>query len=284
MPRATLPYFYLALIAFLPFFLGGWPLSDARGDYVTGLDAGAGPGDPASRPNSTAADARFTSLTSGPSSQTLIDFEGLPAGQPADGKSFAVDRSGQVTASTLNTDHPSTLPPGYQFGVTNSPGTDPLNNNADQGFSISGTQYFRFVPSLYGGPAGGTGISSFTLSSATPFTSFGFYLTGLGNVQDSESLHLIFTTAGGTPQDTVIQGAPSGGVLFMGYVGTGAPISSFTLAMEGVTSANRDVIGIDDVRLVPAVPEPSALVLSVTGFLAWFAARRLRPGSGRRGD
>jgi hypothetical protein len=255
----------------LVFALLALPAPAALGGYVSGVDAGAGPFDP--RPNSTAAEAQFLQATAGGTS-TLITFEGLSAGQPADGTPFALTTGGTVTASTTHTDHPAAVPPGFQFGITDSPNTNAVANNATYGFSTSGTQHFMFSPVL------GGGTSSFDLHSAAPFASFGFYLTGVGNHPENGTLHLRFND--GADQDQVIAGSPLGGVLFFGYVGSGAPITDLHLVMTGVSGPNRDVFGIDDVRLVSAVPAPPAFVLMGVGLAAWLGGRSFGARS-RRG-
>jgi hypothetical protein len=118
------------------------------------------------------------------------------------------------------------------------------------------------------------GTSSFDLSSARAFTSFGFYITGLGDEPGAGTLHVRFHDT--QDEDKVVTGSPLGGAVYVAYVGTGAPITDLQLVQTGVTGPNRDVFSIDDVRLVAAVPEPSGLVLTGIGLGAWLARRALR--------
>jgi hypothetical protein len=268
MIRPTFKLFALALLTL------ALPVPAVRGGFVVSMDAGAGPNDP--RPNSEAGEAKFYLATAG-AGRTVIDFLGLPVGQPPDGTPFAITKDGSVVATTTNTDHPAALPPGFQFGITNLPNDSAAANNAAYGYSITGTQHFQFVPVLNGG------TSSFSVhATGAGFNAFGFYITGLGDQPNSGTLHVRFNDGGN--EDIVVPGSTSGGVLYFSFLGTAAPIHDFQLVMTGVTGPNRDVFSIDDITLgtVGAVPEPPAWVLTGIGLVAWLGRRALG-GRARRG-
>jgi hypothetical protein len=228
---------------------------------------------------SVAAEASFIQATAS-GRTTLVDFEGIQAGQPADGSSFSITKSGTVQAKTVNTDHPTVVPQGFQFGVTDLPNTDTLFNNAHLGFSVSGSQHFLFVPVLNGG------TSAFYIHSTSAFSSFGFYVTGLGDQANSGTLHIEFDDS--AHEDIVVSGSPQGGMLYFSYIGTSVPINDLSFVMTGVTGLNRDVFSIDDIRLstagvgATAVPEPSVLALAATGLAGWLVVHSLRKNRARR--
>jgi hypothetical protein len=248
------------------------PATAARAGFMLyGIDQGVGP-TPANptppQPNSDAVKAQFLALP-GAVIRSTIDFEGLPASQAPDGVAFRVTLDGSVTATTTNTDH--TLVPGYQFGVTNLPNTDTVENNAALGFSTPGTQHFKFVTALNAS----TSTFSIHLNGGT-FNAFGFYLTGLGDEQGSLSVSFGGTTV-------PISGSTQGGVLYFAYVGTPAPVTDFTITETRTPSpTNRDVFGIDDITLATVpLPAPPAWVLSGIGLACGLGGRALGLGARR---
>jgi hypothetical protein len=258
--------------------LAALPAPAAWGDSIIALDPNAKPGQPGTAPNSAAAEQAFIKATAG-GSTTLIDFEGLKAYQPADGSWFAVTKDGTVLAKTTGTDHPAVVPQGYQFGITNLPNSMSVENNPRYGFSVSGTEHFEFVPKL-----GGETAAFYIHTTGPAFSSFGFSLTGLGDVANAGTLHVEFHDK--ADEDIVVRGAPTGGELYFSYTGTSAPITDFRLVMTGVEGPNRDVFGIDDIRLATsmgttAVPEPSVPLLTAVGLGLWLAGRALRRRSRR---
>jgi hypothetical protein len=229
----------------------------SRADYCYyGLDAGVGPNlmMPSKLPPMTeGALARFnTAINNAP--VTIVDFEKIsPVNSPTTDRTF-VSIGHAFEVETVNTDH-STPPPDFQYGVTSTPNSYGNVNNNLFGFSTSGTQHFEFVPRAGLGPSDSASVTFRT--TGAPFTSFGFFLTGLGDQPDALQL----TFQGKTPQSVPIKGSTTGGELFFGYVGDGAPITSFTLTMTGFAPGKRDAFGIDDIRYLTSVPEPSSLLL-----------------------
>lgn len=237
----------------------------ARGDYLLSLDPGADPSTGWS--GSALAESRFLGEVAG-ARLTTIDFDGLPAGQAADGTPFALTGDGSVVATTTNTDHAP--PPGFGYGVVSLPNSDAAENNRSYGFNTSGAGHFVFAARA------GVTSAAFSLHSDQPFNAFGFYLTGLGNVAAGGTLHVLFHDV--TDHDVLVEGAPDGGALYFSYVGTGAPITDLRLEQSGITKGSRDVFGIDGITLA-SVPEPPSWALTGLALGAALGARAL---AGRR--
>jgi hypothetical protein len=252
--------------------LGAVPL---RADPVTyfGIDPGVGPGPPSSRPQSTATAGSFDAAAGALGTVHTITFEGLANNLPGgDGTPLTVATG--VTLTTSGTDHKPF--PGFNYGTSNGSPT-PVND----GYSITSgaKEFFEFVPQA---PTSGVGTASMDFKFLTPINAFGLYLTGLGNIAGN-SLYALFND--GTPQKLSIAGSSSGGVEFWGFTDHSAPIKDVTFQLIGATPDSRDVFGIDGVRFVSAVPEPSAAVLTVLcalGLLTPALARRIM-GWDRRG-
>ncbi len=211
-------------------------------------DPGVGPG--VADPNSTAAQASFASSASAFGSVNQVTFEGLPLGTPAAGTSLTVAPG--VTLSLTNTDH--TVIPNYPFGISNA-SPNPVNDGYNT--TPGGSQFLEFVPQL------GVASASMTFHFEAPINSFGFYLTGVGNVNDD--LHLLFND-GISSHDIALTGSSSGGIQFFGFTDPGGNIQDITLEERNVSSMQRDVFGVDDVQFV-IVPEPSAGILLGVGLL-----------------
>jgi hypothetical protein len=188
---------------------------------------------------------------------TIVNFAGInPVNSPTTDNMFVPVGHGFEVA-TVHTDH-TTPPPNFQYGITSTANTNGNVNNNLFGFNTSGTQHFEFVPKVGMGP---TDSASMTFrTTGTPFTSFGFFLTGLGDQPDSVVLSFL---QGNTLRTRPIAGSSTGGELFLGYVGDGAPITSFTINVTGFQPGTRDAFGISDIRFLPltSVPEPSSLAL-----------------------
>ena len=171
----------------------------SKADYFYGLDAGAGPG--SALPMSHGRAQQFQKAVI-PSTETVINFEGLsPVNSPTkDNTFFSLGHSFEV--ETVNTDH-STPPPGFQYGMTNTPNSNTSVNNNLFGFSTSGTQHFEFVPKVGLGSTDSVSVTFQTTGAG--FQAFGFYVTGLGD-QPGATVSLTFQDK--TAQNKVITGSP----------------------------------------------------------------------------
>jgi hypothetical protein len=257
MTRPATPVLGLAFLALLAMN------ARSRADmFYYGLDAGVGPNliMPSKPPLATqgALDRFNKAINNAP--VTIVDFAKIsPANSPTTDNTF-VPVGHTFEVATVNTDH-TTPPPKFQYGITSTPNTNGDVNNNLFGFSTTGTQHFEFVPKVGLGPSDSASVTFRT--TGTPFTSFGFFLTGLGD--QSDLLHqpgqVQLTFRDKTLQSQVNKGSTIGGELFLGYVGDGAPITSFTLTMTGFEPRKRDAFGISDIRFLTSVPEPSSLAL-----------------------
>lgn len=221
------------------------PIAPGAG-YFEGVDAGVGPGEAAV--NSLAAADQFRAQV-GPAT-TTVDFGPAFAGlQPtANGVASAAVEGLRVTTEGISYNTP---PPHYQYGLTSS--SDPVANSAHLGYSIGGTSHYEYVPVV------GAGTASLTIHSDVAFGSFGFYVTGLGNLGGVVKVAL----DGKIIPGLTLTGSPDGGALFLGYVGATA-VHDLSIVMPDVYGPSRDVFGLSGVEFV-AVPEPSALVLTGLG-------------------
>jgi PEP-CTERM motif len=257
MMRSSLPILGLALLALVAMN------ARSRADYFYyGVDPGVGPSStmPPTVPPVTKywLDQFNKAINNAP--VTIVDFEKLsPASSPTTNNTF-VSIGHAFEVETVNTDH-TTPPPGFQYGITSTANSNGNVNNNLFGFSTSGTQHFEFVPKVGLGPSDSASVTFRT--TGAPFTSFGFFLTGLGDQSNvpQQPGKLQLTLQDKTLQSKIITGSMTGGELFVGYVGDGAPITSFTLTMTGFQPGKRDAFGIDDIRFLTSVPEPSSLAL-----------------------
>jgi hypothetical protein len=265
----------LAGVALLP----GSATGQSQPPYY-GLDAGARPHDP--RPNYDAALAKFEQL---PGPFSVITFDGIPTGPfsnpnaPSAPASATLSLGQGVTAVLQSVDPrpPAANPEPWVFGITSDHQAQGDLQTPFIGYNTSdtGSQFLRFVPYLQSSPA------DLTFRFSKPVSAFGMAITGYGG-QIGGDLHLLFN-AGGVAEDVPIKGSQNGGLLFIGEGNLPGPVTQFTLEMRGVTSTQRDVIGIDDLRFA-AVPEPSAAFdLVVLGSALWLAGwvrrRRRRAGA-----
>ena len=216
----------------------------ARADLVvyTGSDAGAGSGE--LRPNADAAGNLFSMAAASLGPVTLVTFSGAPDGPFA---SVHLDQGVTIT-------DPLGLEPNGPVIAAAPLGTpDSLYGyNTTQG----GTRFLAL--------RGGDVVFTFD----APIQAFRAYFSGVQFGGET------ITFSDGTSQVLPI-GNPgqSGGITFLGFTDAGKSISSLTVSTQG------DIIGVDDIRLVPtAVPEPSALALAAIGSLIVAGARRGRGG------
>ena len=250
------------------------PISPGVG-YVTGVDAGVGPGWlPVTSPSfkSVTAANEFQAATLGANSAT-IDFGTTFAGlQPTANNvwSQTVNTQGFVGLRTMTQGIAYVTPPApYQYGIAST--TNAIASNADIGYGIAGANRYEFVPVL------NTGTATFTLHSDTAFQDFGFYLTGLGN----EGGVVDLTINGKAIPEISLTGSSEGGVLYLGYLGNTA-IHDLGIVMNNVTGPTRDIFAISDIQLIQpfaAIPEPSCLALIGVGITVLVGSAVIR---GRR--
>ncbi len=185
----------------------------------TGLDPGAGPGQP--HPNADAAAAAFANAVG--DILPVVDFESFPIGP----------------ALPLTIAQGVTLNCSSFCQTSGGPGSVTLGYNTTAGGS-------RFVDSQ--------SAKQLVITSQQQLRSFGAYVTGA----QPDSLQLNITTIAGALAPITIPISPDGGALFVGFTGesvTTVVLSPPPLAgRAGIGSSDR--IGLDDVRL-GFVPEPS---------------------------
>ena len=94
-----------------------------------------------------------------------------------------------------------------------------------------------------------------TFTFSTPIQAFGFNISGVQNAGET------LTFSDGSSQTVNIPDPGGSGVQFLGFTDANQQISSITVF------SGADAIGIDDVRYVMSVPEPTSSVLVVLGLL-----------------
>jgi hypothetical protein len=210
-------------------------------NVFSGGDPGVSP--PGPWPNSDNAAAAFDSATLAVETESIITFESVPVAE----------------FSSL------TVAPGVALsGVNITGGTQAILNAP------------AFTPSsLYGfnTTAGGSRFvylvgGHITFTFATPIDSFGAYFTG---VQLSGET---ITFNDGSAQSLGITDLGSG-AQFVGFTDAGKLISS--VMINAGNGEAGDNIGVDDVRYVSAVPEPSTWLLLACSLVALHPVRPRRP-------
>ena len=196
----------------------------------------------------------------------MIDFEdpSLRLGSPT-AANLPLALGLGVTATLIGTDHGP--PQGYSFGVSDGPDDVLYGYNTTPG--VADGHHLRVVPLLNGG------TTTLTFNFSAPIRAFGLDVTGLGTTDGP--LHMMFDD--GTAHDVPIIGSGAGGLQFVGVDDAGASIRQVSFQFQGVYGGSRDVFGVDDVRFINSVPEPSSLLLGALGGLALLGARRLRRGA-----
>jgi hypothetical protein len=235
---------------------------DAVAGYVSGIDPGVGPClDMKADLNSFAAAGQFATLTAGDSS-TTIDFGPRFAGlQPAANNQWSSTVDG-LRVETSGMDY-GTPPPQYQYGITSV--AVPTSVAHDVGYSVNNSGYYLDAPAL------GAGTASWTIHSASAFESFGFFVSGLGDLGGVVEV----SVDGQVVPGVTLTGSSTGGLEYFGYVGD-APIHDLGLVMPGVEGPIRDVFGLSDLTLVSSVPEPPASVLIVVALAGSLGVAALR--------
>ncbi|MBL8770707.1 MAG: PEPxxWA-CTERM sorting domain-containing protein [Phenylobacterium sp.] len=198
-----------------------------------GEDDGAGAGD--ARPNSAAAQASF--LANAGAVGPVIDFEAVSLGYAT-----PLDLGSGVTASFSGAN------------PTFSGVTDEDTTNFGYNTTAGGSRFLRFT-SEFGSSA------TLTFSFDQAVRSFGAYFTGVETNFGSISV----TSSDGSVTDFGLPGSVSGGgVLFFGL--TDVLITSITITNVANPSGGRDLIGLDDIYVGAAVPEPTTWALLILGF------------------
>lgn len=214
--------------AVIPLF---WLAGTAQATIFSGQDPGANP--PASSAtiylNSDAAAAAFDS--SGVGSETLFNLESFTTGSVTP---LVLAPGITVTGSDIS---------GNPQQILNVPGCGNLCGfNTTRSPSL-GTQYLQ----LYGG--------NVTFSFATPVEDFGAYFTGVQ--LDGETVTINYSD--GSPQQILPLPNPGSGVQFFGFADASKQISSILINVQ--VDGTGDIIGIDDIRVSTAVPEPASIAL-----------------------
>lgn len=190
----------------------------------TGLDAGVGPG--GAMPNSNAAAAGFDAAAAALGTLSYEDFESAPIGN------FGTLNLTNMTVTLTGTASDA------DAGITNVTGNEIEGYNTTSG----GVKHLRFVPPF------AVGSCSVTFSFVVPVQAWGAYFTGVGTVPNT-SIAVKFND--GTAQSYGVPGAVNGGVSFFGFTDPGKSIVSVTIQEDLTSSSVRDIIGIDDIRIVP---------------------------------
>lgn len=216
----------------------------------SGHDEQAAPGAP--RPNANAARSAFLAAAGAAS---VVDFE-----NQAVGSSMPLNPVPGLTITFFN-----------QGGDTIANGSDVvLGYNTTPGGSL-------FLRSASDDQT----PTEITFTFSTPIEFFGMFLTGPGT--GLGGVRLLFSD--GAAQNFLIAGSESsdGGITFFGFTDFGSPVSSVTFRVEdGNGLISDDVIGIDDLLIPAAVPEPAAFALAGMGFAMAAFLRRKRQSKPRR--
>ena len=229
-------------------------LSYAAPAVFSGIDPGAGPGDP--RPNSAAAAASFNAATGLMGPVSLIDFESLSIG------SFSTMTLAPGVKATLSSNDMAS-------GVTDTPNWFGGQIPQSVGYNTTngGSKFLGFAP-LYNNILDNANIA---LSFNPPIRAIGFYITGLQTGVNGE-VHVQFND--GKSRDFKVPESNAG---FFGLTDTGASISLVNLR-EIKVGNTRKLFGVDDLSYV-RVPEPSSIVvmlfgaIGLLGHICWHRAR-----------
>jgi PEP-CTERM motif len=219
--------------------------ADAGVVIYSGFDTGAESNQP--RPNSDATAKSFDAAAALLGPKTLVDFENAPLGEFTN---LTIAPGVTISGADINS-NPQTIRDA------------PLNPSKTLDIGYNTTPGGSHFVSLYGG--------TLTFTFAQGIQAFGAYLTGVQ--LDSE----VLTFNDGTSQTIPIPN-PDTGAMFLGFTDVGKSITSITLNVQ--VGVKGDLVGVDDVRWVPAgahvVPEPSALSLIAVGLAGIAAAARRR--------
>jgi hypothetical protein len=201
-------------------------------NFYTGLDAGAGITDP--RPSSDAAANSFATTANSLGTLNTITFDKIP---------LTIEQNltiaPGVTASWFNQ---------ADFTIFNNPSTL-LGYNTTSGGSQFARLAFKDV----------TQSVKVIFSFATPIQAWGAYFTGVGSADGNTVIEF----SDGTIQTQRLAGDRTGGVSFLGFTDPSKKISTITVLQTPVNGVSGDILGIDDLRYVVAVPTPALLPAAV---------------------
>jgi hypothetical protein len=241
----------VALLGACPSVVGASPVT------YNGKDTGVAYG--GAFVNSDAAQASFAASVVGlGQTVNVIDFESAPIG------AFSALNLGDGVSASFTNQHASS-------GISNQ------NPSSLGTFDTTplGTEYVYLHTFSAVRPA--TTTATLTFNFATPINSFGAYIVGLGN---DAPFNFRFDDA--TGQVTLTASGLSDGyseVQFLGFTDFGQSISSVALNLTEVPADAINswsyALGIDDVNYSSsAVPEPTSVLLLITGGAGLIAKRR----------
>lgn len=225
-----------------------------------GIDAGAGIGD--LRPNADAAEAAFRaaiiSLETCP--LTTIDFEYEHGYNTGNFTSMVLPDAPDVTMSQSGNDSGGA---NFIGGISND-GEFPVGHNiVGYNTTVPTTglpepdQFVRLVPEY-------NMVSTLTFTFNNPLCAWGAYLTGVGTEEGDLSISL-YDQSGSFLDSIDVNGDPTGGVLYMGFISDREDVYKVELTLSNVPNV-RDVFGLDDLSYC-VVPEPATVFLLVIGGL-----------------
>ncbi len=218
----------------------GWVCQSSRADLVVYSASDSGAGSTDQRPNSDAKAQVFSQVASSLGPVTVYTFGAAPLGEFS---SLSLNPGLTITA-------PSATEANRPIITADSLGTP------DSAYGYDTTEGGRKFLTLQG--------SEVVLTFSRPIQAFRAYFTGV-----QFSGETIFFSDGS--QQVVPIDNPRTGITFLGFTDVGKSITSLTI------HAGNDIIGIDDIRIVPAaVPEPASATLAASSLLVVVAVRRRR--------
>ncbi|MBE9213776.1 PEP-CTERM sorting domain-containing protein [Plectonema cf. radiosum LEGE 06105] len=205
-------------------------------------------------PNSNAA-AQFDNAASTLGGINLINFENLPLGDFS-----TLEVAPDVTLTLSNVSN-------FNEGITNDTTIPDLGFNTTEG----GANFLRFETEFV--PLNAETVATANFSFANPIQAFGANITAL---DQTPGIQASFLFNDGTSQSIPLVGVSPfalSSAQFFGFTNPDKPISSVTVQQRytnvelvgGFFAISNYTVGIDDVRYVKSVPEPSSF-LSLLAF------------------